>query len=118
VAAGSVFLFFVPFQIPKRRRQRSREINSIRLEKAKLPHHGKIVPTHSAFRNRNRFGMSLAKPLEPLESLSRCLGPWAIRWPITFSRNLSRIFTHYLSEQPEMSSHHEASKKAKTVEES
>jgi hypothetical protein len=59
--------------------------------------------------------MSLAKPLEPLESLSRCLDPWAIRWPIIFSRNLSRIFTHYLSEQPEMSSHDEASKKAKTV---
>ena len=40
-AVVSVFLFFVPFQIPKRTRQHSREINSIRLEKAKLPHqHG------------------------------------------------------------------------------
>lgn len=49
--------------------------------------------------------------------LSRCLDPWAIRWPITFSRNLARDLTHYLSEQPEMSSHDEASKKrAKTVE--
>ena len=49
-------------------------------------------------------------PLERSESLSRCLDPWAIRWPI-FSRNLARDFTHYLSEQPEMSSHDEASKK-------
>jgi hypothetical protein len=37
VAAVSVFLFFVPFQISKRRRQRSREINSIRLEKVSCP---------------------------------------------------------------------------------
>jgi len=52
------------------------------------------------------------RPLERSDSPSRCLDPW----PITFPRNLTRDFTHYLREQPEMSSHDEASKKAKTVE--
>jgi hypothetical protein len=37
------------------------------------------------------------------------------RWPITFSRNLARDFTHYLSERPEMSSQDESSRKAKTM---
>ena len=55
--------------------------------------------------------VTLTRPLGRSESLSGCLDPWAIRWPITFSRNLARDFTHYLSEQPEMSSHDEASKK-------
>jgi hypothetical protein len=36
-------------------------------------------------------------------SLIRCLDSWAIRWPITFSRNVARDFTQYLSERPEMS---------------
>ena len=37
MAAVSVFLFFVPFQMPKRMRQYSREIISIALKKAKSP---------------------------------------------------------------------------------
>ncbi len=36
MAAGSVFLSFVPFQILKRTRQHSREIISIALKKAKF----------------------------------------------------------------------------------
>ena len=37
MAAVSVFLSFVPFQILKRRRQHSREIISMALKKAKFP---------------------------------------------------------------------------------
>jgi hypothetical protein len=48
--------------------------------------------------------VTLTRPLERSESLSRGLDPWAIRWPITFSRNPAPDFTHYLSERPEMSS--------------
>ena len=69
------------------------------------------------YRLENLFrSVTLTRPLERSEFLGGCLDPWAIRWPITFSRNLARDFTQYHSEQPEMSSHDEASKKAKTVE--
>ena len=65
MAAGSVFLFFVPFQIPKRTRQRSREINSIRLEKAKLPHQRQASGDKRRFGRKNlenrRQGLSLCQ---------------------------------------------------------
>ena len=48
MAAVSVFLFFVPFQILKRTRQYSREIISIALKKAKFSSMPNLAP-HGLF---------------------------------------------------------------------
>jgi hypothetical protein len=60
--------------------------------------------------NCNRCGSGAAEVTEAFASA--VLGD---RWPISFSRNLAPVFTHYLSERPEMIPQDESSRKAKTT---